>query len=120
MKTKNILEIHDCAALVALLLEDPVNMRVQVIIDDGTATVAQGANASVFDSHLPDVIDGNSEALLYVPDTFKTIKYLDADYNEQPLAVSPQVIYAFRLVNGEMKVEPYAGPALRRLLIGGM
>ncbi len=103
-----------------MLLEDPVNMRVQVIIDDGTATIAQGENTSVFDSHLPDLIDGNSEALLYVPDDFKTINYYDENYNKQPLAVSPQVIYAFRLVNGEMKVEPYAGPALRRLLIGGM
>lgn len=118
MLCNNHFTFHDVVEIVALLLGD--EERVKVIIDDGTATVAQGEYSSLFDSQLPDVIDGNSEALLYVPDTFRTIKYLDEDYNEQTLNVSPQVIYAFRLVNGKMKVEPYAGPALRRLLIGGM
>ena len=118
MNIKTTFTEHDCAAMTALYLQD--GMRVLVVIDDGTATTPQPGYESLIDSQLPNVIDGNSEALLYVPDDFKTIKYLDEDYNEQTLNVSPQVIYAFRLINGKMKVEPYAGPALRQLLISGM
>ena len=118
MKINNIFETHDVVEIVALLLAD--GERVKVIIDDGTATVAQGEYTSLLDSHLPDVIDGNSEVLLYVPNDRKTIEYLDDDYNKQKVFVSDQVLYAFRLTDGKMTVKAYGGRDLLRLLASDM
>lgn len=118
MKINALIDKHDRAALVALLLEDW--RRVSVIIDDGIATVRESGSEPLFDTYLSSVIDGNSEALLYVPDTDKAIQYLDENYEKQMITVSPTVVYKFRIVDGKMVVKAYGGKDLRELLLEGI
>lgn len=118
MDIKTSYEAHDIAALTALYLRD--GMRVQAIVDDGTDCINMGEYKSVFDSHLPDVIDGNSEALLYVPDKDKELTYEDEDYNPQKIKVWRNLLYMFRMIDGKMIVTCYSGSELRRLLVDGV
>ena len=118
MRIFNSFDDRDRACIAALFLQD--EPRVKVIIDDGLSTVPHDGLASVFDSQLPDVIDGNSEALIYVPDKFKNLNYLDENYEEKSVYVSPQTIYVFKMVDGVMTVISYSGTAIRQLLVEGM
>ncbi|MBR4726844.1 MAG: hypothetical protein IK080_03035 [Clostridia bacterium] len=118
MNIKTTFTDHDRAAMTALYLQD--GMRVLVIIDDGTATIPQPGYESLIDSQLPNVIDGNSEALAYVADRAKTIQVYDQDYKKHDVQVNDQTVYVFRMAEGRLAVTTYAGASLRQLLINGL
>ena len=118
MKHNDHFTQHDIAEIVALMLED--GSRVKVIIDDGTATIPIGGYSSLIDSHLPDVIDGNSDALVYVADKAKEIQAYDENYDKHAMPVNDVSVYVFHMDGGRLAVTAYSGAALRRLLCEGI
>ena len=105
------------ASLFVLSMLD-FNQQLSVMIDDGSESEAQVQ--SRFESFNMDVIDGNTQAMLFVSVRNGTRAYLDENYDEHGMMIVKGNLYLLRMQNGALTVESCAGESLRQLLVQGV